>query len=102
MRLPVDLSTPLPELPRDERTVAAGLANDFKWSYRFAREVIGLSHRRAESRYNEHVVKHTYQPAWLDGTHTTRDARPRDARRAQRANEYEVDSWSFARLALKA
>ena len=82
MRLPVDLGTKLPELPRDVRTVAAGLANDFKWSYRVAREVIGLSHRRAESCYNEHVVKHTYQPGSLVRIRRA-SARPLDAQNAR-------------------
>ena len=60
MRLPVDLGTPLPEPPRDVRTLAAELAEDLEYSYRVPREVIGHGHRRAENRYNEHVVERVY------------------------------------------
>ena len=52
MRLPVDVGTPLPEPPRDVRTFAADLAEEFKWSYKVAREVIGHGHRRADCAYN--------------------------------------------------
>ena len=38
MRLPVDFGTPLPEPPRDVRTYASKLAENFKWAYTVARE----------------------------------------------------------------
>ena len=65
MRLPVDLGSPLPEPPRDVRTFAAELAEDLEWSYKVAREIIEHGHKRAESRYNERVVEHAYQPGCL-------------------------------------
>ena len=65
MRLPVDLGSPLPEPPRDVRTFAAELAEDLEWSFKVAREIIGHGHKRAESRYNERVVEHAYQPGCL-------------------------------------
>ena len=65
MRLPVDLGSPLPEPPRDVRTFAAEVAEDLEWSYKVAREIIGHGHKRAESRYNERVVEHAYQPGCL-------------------------------------
>ena len=60
MRLPVDVSPPLPKPPRDVQTFAADLAEDLEWSYRVAQEVINHEHRRAESRYNKRVVKLAY------------------------------------------
>jgi hypothetical protein len=65
MRLPIDLGTPTPDPPREIRTFAADLAEDLEWSYRVAREVIGLGHRRAESRYNERIVARQYKPGVL-------------------------------------
>ena len=65
MRLPVDLGLPLPEPPRDARTFAAELAENLEWSYKVAREIIEHRHKRAESRYNERVVKRVYQPGCL-------------------------------------
>ena len=65
MRLPVDLGSPLPEPPHDVRIFAVELAEDLKWSYKVAREIIGHGHKRAESRYNERVVEHAYQPGCL-------------------------------------
>ena len=65
MRLPIDLGSPTPDPPREIRTFAAELAEDLEWSYRVAREVIGLGHRRAESRYNERVVSKQYKPGVL-------------------------------------
>ena len=65
MRLPIDLGSPLPDPPREIRTFAAELAEDLEWSYRVAREVIGLGHRRAESRYNERAVAKQYKPGVL-------------------------------------
>ena len=65
MRLPVDIGTPLPESPRDVETFAADIAEGLEWSYDVAREVISHGHRRAESRYNERVVKRAYPPGTL-------------------------------------
>ncbi len=65
MRLPIDLGSPTPDPPREIRTFAAELAEDLEWSYRVAREVIGLGHRRAETRYNERVVAKQYKPGVL-------------------------------------
>ena len=65
MRLPVDLGSPLPEPPRDVRTFAAELAENLEWFYKVAREMIGHGHKHAESRYNERVVEHAYQPGCL-------------------------------------
>ena len=65
MRLPVDLGSPLPEPPRDVRTFAAELAEDLECSYKVARKIIGHGDKRAESRYNERVVEHAYQPCCL-------------------------------------
>ena len=65
MRLPIDLGSLLPERPRDVRTFAADLAENLKWSYKVAREIIGHGHKRAESRYNERVVERAYQPGCL-------------------------------------
>ena len=65
MRQPVDLGSPLPEPPRDVRTFATELAEDLVWSNKVAREIIGHEHKRAESRYNERVVEHAYQPGCL-------------------------------------
>ena len=65
MRLPDDLGTPLPEPPRDVRTLAAELAEELVYLYRVSREVIGHGHRRTENRYNEHVVERAYQPGTL-------------------------------------
>ena len=65
MRLPIDLGSPMPDPPREIRTFAAELAEDLEWAYRVAREVIGLGHRRAESRYNERVVSKQYKPGVL-------------------------------------
>ena len=60
MRLPVGFGTPMPDPPRDVRTLAAELTEDLEWSYRVAREVIGLGHRRLENRSNKHLVERTY------------------------------------------
>ena len=60
MRLLVDLVTPMLDPPRDVRTFAAELIDDLEWSYRVAREVIRLGHRRLMNRYNKHVVERTY------------------------------------------
>ena len=65
IHLPVDLGSPLPEPPRDVRTFSAELAENLEWSYKVAREIIMHGHKRAESRYNERVVEHAYQPGWL-------------------------------------
>ena len=71
MRLPTDLTEkemPIsqhPELPRDDRTFTAELADDLEWSYKVAREIIKHGHKRAESRYNERVVERGYQPGCL-------------------------------------
>ena len=65
MRLPIDLGSPMPDPPREIRTFAAELAEDLEWSYRVAREVIGLGHRRSETRYNERVVAKQYKPGVL-------------------------------------
>ena len=59
MRLPIDIVTPLAEPQRDTRTLAVDITDDLEWAYRIAREVIGHNHRRAESRYNERVVKNS-------------------------------------------
>ena len=61
-RLLVDLGTPLPTPPRNVSTVVAELADDFEWSYKVAREIIGQGHKRAENRFNERVVKRAYHP----------------------------------------
>ena len=55
MRLPVDIGTPLPEPPHDIRKYANILSEDLEWAYKVAREVIGTQHKRAETRYNDHV-----------------------------------------------
>ena len=65
MCLPIDLGTPLPDQPRDIRTFAAEIADDLGWSYRIAKETIGLGHRRAETRYNERAVEKLYRPGTL-------------------------------------
>ena len=65
MLLPIDLGLPLPEPTRDVRTFDADLSEDLEWSYKVAREIIGHGHKRAESRYNERVVEHAYQPGCL-------------------------------------
>ena len=44
MRLPVDVGTPLAEVPLDVRTFASKLAEDLEWSYKVAREVISHEH----------------------------------------------------------
>ena len=65
MRLPIYLATPLPEPPRDIRTMAAEVAENLEWSYQIAREIIGFGNRRAESRYNEKIVEKQYKPGSL-------------------------------------
>ena len=65
MRLPIDLWTPLPEPPRDIRTMAAQIAENLELSYQIAREIIGFGHRRAESRYSERLVEKQYKPGSL-------------------------------------
>ena len=60
MRLPFDFKTPLPVPPREVKTLASEIAVDQKWCYRIARETTGFSHRRAENRYNERTMEHTY------------------------------------------
>ena len=60
MGLLVYLGTPMPDPPRNVRTFATELTEDLEWSYRVAREVIGLGHRHSENRYNKHVVELTY------------------------------------------
>ena len=65
MRLPIDLGTPLPEPPRDIRTMAAEVAENLVWSYQIAREIIGFGHRRAESRYKDKIVEKQYKPGSL-------------------------------------
>ena len=62
MRLPIDFVTPLPEPPRDIRTMAAAVAENLEWSFQIAREIICFGHRRAESRYNERIVEKEYKP----------------------------------------
>ena len=62
MRLPVDIGTPLPELPRDIHTYANILSEDLEWAYKVAREVIGTQHKCAETRYNDHVVERLFKP----------------------------------------
>ena len=54
--------TPLPELSRDIRTYANILSEDLKWAYKVARKVIGTQHKRAETRYNDHVVERLFKP----------------------------------------
>ena len=61
MRFPVDIGTPLPEPPRDIRTYANILSEDLEWAYKVAREVIGTQHKRAETRYNDHVVEKLFK-----------------------------------------
>ena len=53
MRLPIYLGTPLPDLPRKIRTLAAEIEDDLEWSYRVALESTCREHRRAEIRYNQ-------------------------------------------------
>ena len=65
MRLPLNLGSALQAPLRDVRTVAAELAEILEWSYKFARKIIGHGHKRAESRYNERLVEHPYQPGCL-------------------------------------
>ena len=62
MHLPVDIGIPLPEPPRDIRTYANILSEDLEWAYKVAREVIGTQHKRAETRYNDHVVEKLFKP----------------------------------------
>ena len=50
MRMLVDVGTPLPKPPRDVQTFAVDFAEDLKFTYKFARNVIGNEHQRAESR----------------------------------------------------
>ena len=65
MRLPVDLGSPLPDPPRDTRTLAAEITYDLEWAYRVGREEIGHGHKRGESRYNERVVPKQFKPGTL-------------------------------------
>ena len=62
MRLPVDIGTPLPEPSRDICRYANILFEDLKWAYKVASEVIGTQHKRAETRYNDHVVEKLFKP----------------------------------------
>ena len=50
MRLPIDSGSPLPEPPRDIRTLAVELTEDLEWAYKLAKETIGHGHRKAENR----------------------------------------------------
>ena len=74
MHLPVDIGIPLPEPPRDIRTYANILSEDLEWAYKVAREVIGTQHKRAETRYNDHVSRSylnqasSYASFNMDGT----------------------------------
>jgi hypothetical protein len=61
MRLPVDLGNSMPDPLRDIRTVEVELEDELEWSYRVAREIIRLGHRRAKSRYNERVIEKRYK-----------------------------------------
>ena len=65
MRLPIDFWTPLPEPPRDIRTMAAVVAENLVLPYQIARELIGVGHRRAESRYKERINEKQYTPVNL-------------------------------------
>ena len=65
MRLPIDFGSPLPELPRDIRTLVVELTENLEWAYRLAREMIGHGHRRAENRYNDRTVEKLYRPRAL-------------------------------------
>lgn len=65
MRLLINLGTTLPDLPRDIRTLAAVIANDFEWFYRIARETIGFGQQRVETRYNDRTVEKLYRPGTL-------------------------------------
>ena len=89
MRLPIDLGSPTPDPPREIRTFAAELAEDLEWSYRVAREVIGLGHRRAETRYYERVVAKQYKPGVLVRVlvHTYPFLGGREGRPVRRASE---------------
>ena len=66
MRLPIDFGAPLPEPPRDIRTLVSENAEDLKCRYRIAKKLTGFSHRRAENRYNERTVEKQV-PAWSSG-----------------------------------
>ena len=65
MRFLIDFGSPMPDPPRKIRTLAAELAKDLEWSYRVSLEVIGLGHRRAETRNNKRVVAKNFKPAVL-------------------------------------
>ena len=65
MRLPIDFGALLPEPPRDVRTYASELAEEFEWCYRLSRECTGFRHRRAEQQYNERAVEKQYAPGTL-------------------------------------
>ena len=65
MRLPSDLGTPLPDPPRDIRTMAAEVAENLEWWFQIAREIISFGHRRTESRYNEKIIEKQYKPGNL-------------------------------------
>ena len=65
MHLPIDFGAPLPQPPRDIRTLASEIAEDLDWYYRIAKEITAFSHRRAENRYNERTVDKTYRPGAL-------------------------------------
>ena len=62
MRLLVDIGTPLPEPFRDICTYANILSEDLELAYKVARKVIGTQLRRAETRYNDHVVERLFKP----------------------------------------
>ena len=49
MRLPIDFGLPLPEPPRDIRTLAVELTEDLEWAYKLAKETIGHGHHKAEN-----------------------------------------------------
>ena len=45
--------------------MAVKVSENLEWSYQIAREIIGIGHRRAESRYNERLSEKKYKPGSL-------------------------------------
>ena len=62
MRFPINIGTPLPGPPREIRTYANILSEDLEWAYIVAHEVIETQHKRAKTRYNDHVVERLFKP----------------------------------------
>ena len=60
MRLPIDFGSPLPEPPRDIKTLEVELTDDYEMVYKLANKTIGHELRKAENRYNERVVEKLY------------------------------------------